>query len=279
MADFLLSLAYGHKRLFCRSGCNTYVHQISSMYVKVGPGAANFQNQWNKYIFTKTDKSTKFHEFLSMLKPQKGNLFDQHNNNSFSYNRVLALRCSGPHNNGQRAETDSCLICPYSTCLLRQRSALLSLSSKVNVAHPAHCSLSLALSLFSPQRCSSVCYAGQTLYNQTVVHHFWSLLRSLTKTVCVCDGVWCVSVSSLREGRFNSVRHHSMFCLTLSYAIFNITIQIIFITLKAYSYGERSKVLVSIWKMEMRGVSHWKVTQQANWVGRNEGLNSLQTAC
>ncbi len=40
MADFLLSLAYGAKRLFCRSGCDTYVHRFSSMYVKVGPGAA-----------------------------------------------------------------------------------------------------------------------------------------------------------------------------------------------------------------------------------------------
>ncbi len=40
MADFLLSLAYDVKRLFCRSGCDTYVRQFSSMYVKVGLGAA-----------------------------------------------------------------------------------------------------------------------------------------------------------------------------------------------------------------------------------------------
>ncbi len=39
-ADFLLSLAHGVKRLFCRSGCDTYVHRFSSIYVKVGPGAA-----------------------------------------------------------------------------------------------------------------------------------------------------------------------------------------------------------------------------------------------
>ncbi len=38
MADFLLSLASGLKRLFCWLGYDTYVHQISSMYVKVqGP--------------------------------------------------------------------------------------------------------------------------------------------------------------------------------------------------------------------------------------------------
>ncbi len=39
MADFLLSFAYGAKRLFCRSGCDTCAHQFLSMYVKVGPGA------------------------------------------------------------------------------------------------------------------------------------------------------------------------------------------------------------------------------------------------
>ncbi len=40
MADFLLSLAYGVKTLFCRFGCDTYVHQFSPMDMEVGPRAA-----------------------------------------------------------------------------------------------------------------------------------------------------------------------------------------------------------------------------------------------
>ncbi len=38
--SLLLGQQDGAKRLFCRSGCDICAHQFSSMYVKVGPGAA-----------------------------------------------------------------------------------------------------------------------------------------------------------------------------------------------------------------------------------------------
>ena len=44
MADFLLGLGYGSKRLFCTSWPDTCVYQISLIYVKVKGGGIDFEN-------------------------------------------------------------------------------------------------------------------------------------------------------------------------------------------------------------------------------------------
>ncbi len=96
MADFLLSLAYGAKRLFFRSVCDTSAHRFSSMYVKVGPRTA-VKGPLFSHLAPPTCETTEIYKFVSDLRSLWSLVHTEQD-----LLKLLRFRCSQRHTQNGR---------------------------------------------------------------------------------------------------------------------------------------------------------------------------------